>query len=98
MSVDKDELARLMQEFVDKQSHSYCDEFYGTDREFSAMVLESFAESLGIALTIPQIPRKRREISLEITRQALFSEMLPDVERLFNLKFKDLTAKERTPE
>jgi hypothetical protein len=98
MSVDKDELARLLQEYVDKQDHSYCDEFYGTDREFAADVLEDFAESLGIALTIPQIPRKRREISLEITRQALFNEMLPDVERLFNLKFKDLTAKERAPE
>jgi methyltransferase-like protein len=93
-----EDLARLMQEFVDKQDHSRCDEFYGTDREFAAMVLEDFAESLGIALTIPQIPRKRREISLELTRQALLNEMLPDVERLFNLKFKELTAKERTPE
>jgi hypothetical protein len=98
MSVDKDELARLLQEFVDKQDHSYCDEFYGTDREFAADVLEDFAAGLGIALMIPTIPRKRRDISLEITRQALFNEMLPDVERLFNLKFKELTDKERPSE
>lgn len=87
-----EELLEQMLAFIDTCDGDYCDEWYATPRDFAAQVLADFAKFLGEELVVPEyVPRKTKP---EIDRSELLRQLLPEIERLFNLKYKQLENKE----
>lgn len=93
--MDKEELAQKMIEFVNAQDGEMCDEWYTTDRDIAEIFLGRFAEHIGLEVVIPNyIPVKTRtEVCIEKERTAIFREMLPELEKLFNLQYKAIAEK-----
>ena len=93
--MDKEELAQKMIEFVNAQDGEICDEWYTTERDIADLVLGRFAEHIGLEVVIPNyIPVKtRKEVCLEKERKEIFREMLPELEKLFNLQYKAIAEK-----
>lgn len=95
--MDKEELAQKMIEFADTQDGDMFDEWYATAREVATAVLTDFAKHIGVEVAIPDyVPVKtRQEVNLEKQRKEIFREMLPELEKLFNLRYKEITEKNR---
>ena len=78
--------------FIEKRDGDICDEWYGPPRDLVAMVMLDFAKFLGIELVVPKyVPRKTKP---EVDRQELLRQLLPEIEKLFDLKYKELESKE----
>lgn len=92
-----EELLEQMLAFVDTCDGDYCDEWYATPRDFAAQVLADFAKFLGEELVVPEyVPRKTKpEVDREVDRAEMLRQLLPEIERLFDLKYKELENKEK---
>ena len=87
--MNDEELTTKILEFIETQAGDYCDEWYATPRDFASSILTSFAEHIGLELVVPEyIPRLKKP---EVDRHALFKAMLPQLNELFGLKYKELT-------
>ena len=83
-----DELIAKMLAFVETQDRDCCDEWYATPRDFAAVILSDFAKHIGLELVVPEhIPRKDKPT---IDREAMLKALLPGIEELFNIKYKEL--------
>lgn len=83
-----EELVEKMLAFIDAQDGEELDEWYSTHRDFAAGVLLDFAQHLGLELVVPEyIPRKTKP---QVDRAELMRALLPEIERLFDLKYDKL--------
>lgn len=88
----KEELAQKMLEFIETKDGDYFDEWYATPRDFAAGILCDFAEHIGVELVVPQhIPRKDKPT---VDRDALLRSLLPDIENLFEIKYREMQQKD----
>lgn len=88
----KEELAQKMLEFIETKDGDYFDEWYASGRDFAAVTLWDFAQYLGIELVIPEyVPRKDKPT---VDRQELLKSLLPEIENLFNIKYKEMQEKQ----
>jgi hypothetical protein len=87
-----EELLEQMLAFIESCDRDRFDEWYATPRDFASTVLSDFAQFLGVELVVPEyVPRKTKP---EVDRQELFRQLMPEIERMFNLKYKQLENKE----
>lgn len=86
-----EELAEKMLAFIATKDSSYDDEWYASPYDFAAVTLSDFAEYLGFALEVP--PYMRHKDKTEIDRDELFKQLLPHINDLFDLHFKELSKK-----
>jgi hypothetical protein len=81
----EEELLAKMLSFIELHEGMDCDEWYATPREFAATVLTEFAAFLGENLVVPAyVPQVKKNV---IDRAALLRELLPGINKLFNLQF-----------
>lgn len=83
--MDTEQLSQLMLEFIETRDGDYDDEWYASPRDFASVILSDFAEYLGFTLTVP--PYTRRKTKPEISRSELLKQLLPEVEKLFNIHY-----------
>ena len=88
----QDELIEKMLAYIDTQPGDSWDEWYATRRDFASEVLQSFAEYLNIELVVPEyVPTKTRNLAQEaIDRKRIFESFLPEIEKLFGLKYEEM--------
>ena len=86
--MDTEQLSKRMLEFIETQNGDYDEEWYASRRDFAAVILSDFAEHLGFVLDVPPYVRVRDKP--EIDRNEMLKALLPDVERLFDIHFKQL--------
>ena len=83
----EEELKTKMLEFIETQDGDYLDEWYASPREFAATILNDFAQHLGLEMVIPEyVPQLKKA---EIDRNAMFQSLLPEIQRLFNVAYKE---------
>lgn len=89
--MDKEELAEKILKFVGTQDGEISEEWYTTEREIATIVLSRFAEHIGLEVVIPDyIPIKtQKEILLKKQRKEIMQGLLPDIEKLFDLRYKE---------
>jgi len=82
----EEELKAKMLAFVDKQDHYCCEEWWCTPRELYEGVMQEFAIHVGIDFAVPH---QDRTPPPDVNRAALFNKMLPEIEKAFNLTYKE---------
>jgi hypothetical protein len=83
----EEELQAKMLEFIETQDGDYLDEWYASPRDFAATILNDFAQHLGLEMVIPEyVPQLKKA---EIDRNAMFQSLLPEIQRLFNVAYKE---------
>lgn len=80
----KEELKAKMLAFVDKQNHDYSEEWWCTPRELYEGVMQEFAAHVGIDFAVPH---KDQTSPPDVNRAALLRELLPEIEKTFNLTY-----------
>jgi hypothetical protein len=81
------ELISKMLAFIETQDGSYDTEWYASPRDFAATILNDFAQHLGLEMVIPEyVPQLKKP---EIDRNAMFQSLLPEIQRLFNVAYKE---------
>ena len=84
-----EELQAKMLAFIETQDGDYFDEWYASPRDFAATILSDFAEHLGLEMVIPEyVPQLKKP---EIDRNAMLQSLLPEIQRLFNVAYKERT-------
>jgi hypothetical protein len=79
------ELVEKMLAFIESQDGEDLDEWYATNRDFSATVLLDFARYMGLELVVPEyIPRKDKRT---VNREELLRDLLPHIQELFNMEY-----------
>jgi SNF2 family DNA or RNA helicase len=82
-----EELQAKMLEFIEMQDGDRFDEWYASPRDFAATILSDFSEYLGLELVVPEhVPQLKRP---EIDRNAILKELMPEIEKLFNVAYKE---------
>ena len=85
--MNEEELQAKMLAFIETQDGDSCDEWYATPRDFAATILADFAQHLGLEMVIPDyVPQLKKP---EIDRNAIFKELLPEIQRRFNVAYKE---------
>jgi hypothetical protein len=83
--VTEEELEAKMLAFIETQDGDYNDEWYASPRDFAATILSDFSEYLGLELVVPaHVPQLKKP---EIDRNAMLQALLPEIQKLFNLKY-----------
>ena len=91
MLMTKEKLQEKMLEYIETQDGEYDDEWYASQRDFAATILSDFAEYLGVELVVPEyVPKKTRP---QVDRDALLKSLLPDICKMFDIKYKELDEK-----
>lgn len=90
--MEANELIKEMLAYIDTQDGDILDEWYATPRDFASVVLQGFAEHLNIELFVPEyVPTKTRNAAQEaIDRRKVYESLLPEIERLFGLKYREI--------
>jgi hypothetical protein len=84
-----EELQAKMLAFIETQDGDYFDEWYASPRDFAAAILSDFAEHLGLEMVIPEyVPQLKKP---EIDRNAILQLLLPEIQRRFNVAYKERT-------
>jgi len=84
-----EELQAKMLAFIETQDGDYFDEWYASPRDFAATILNDFAQHLGLELVVQEhIPQLKKP---EIDRNAMLQSLLPEIQRLFNVAYKERT-------
>ena len=88
----KNELTKKMLTYIETLDGDQYDEWYTTERKLAAGIFQEFAKHLNIELVVPEyVPTKTRNAAQEaIDRKKLYEVLLPEIERLFNLKYKEM--------
>jgi hypothetical protein len=84
-----EELQAKMLAFIETQDGDYFDEWYASPRDFAATILSDFAQHLGLEMVIPEyVPQLKKP---EIDRNAILQSLMPEIQRLFNVAYKERT-------
>jgi hypothetical protein len=90
--MNEEELKAKMLAFIDTQDGDYNDEWYASPRDFAATILSDFSEYLGLELVVPaHVPQLKKP---EIDRNAILQSMLPEINKLFDIKYKEYTKEQ----
>jgi len=82
----EEELQANMLEFIDKQDHTYNEEWWCTPRQLYAGIMKEFCLHVGIDLAVP---RQDRTPPPDVDRNALLKELLPEIQKAFNVAYKE---------
>ena len=93
-TIDKQELQQRLLEFAQKQSNDYCDEWYLTPYELYGGIMEELAAHLGLELVVPEIKPQRpmADVTKEVLRKQLMDSLKPELEKLFDMRYRQLTG------
>ena len=84
-----EELQAKMLAFIETQDGDYFDEWCASPRDFAATILSDFAQHLGLEMVIPEyVPQLKKP---EIDRNAILQSLMPEIQRLFNVAYKERT-------
>ena len=81
----EEELKAKMLEFIDKQDHMYDEEWWCTPRTLYAGIMKEFGIHVGIDLAVPH---QDRTPPPDVDRNAMLKELLPEIEKMFNVEYK----------
>ena len=85
--MNEEELQAKMLAFIETKDGYFFEEWYATPRDFAATILDDFAQHLGLEMVIPEyVPQLKKA---EIDRNAMFQSLLPEIQRLFNVAYKE---------
>jgi len=82
----EEELKTKMLDFVDKQDHTYNEEWWCTPRQLYAGIMKDFAIHVGIDFAVPH---QDRTPPPDVNRAAMLRELLPEIQKMFNLTYKE---------
>lgn len=91
IKMTNEEIAEKMIAFVATKGE-WMDEWYGQENELFMQVLEQFAQFIGVEVVFPDPAPSRKtmtDIERSELRQKVMRELLPHIETMFNLKFKE---------
>jgi hypothetical protein len=80
------ELQAKMLEFIDKQDHTYNEEWWCTPRQLYAGIMKEFGVHVGIDLAVPHQDRTPLP---DIDRNAMLKNLLSGIQKSFNVAHKD---------
>jgi hypothetical protein len=82
----EEELKTKMLEFIDKQDHTYDEEWWCTPRTLYAGIMKEFGVHVGIDLAVPH---QDRTPPPDVDRNAMLKELLPEIQKAFNVAYKE---------
>ena len=80
--MNEEELKVKMLAFVDKQDHTYDEEWWCTQRQLYAGVMKEFAAHVGIDFAVPH---QDRTALPDVNRNAMLKELIPEILKMFNI-------------